>query len=420
MPETLAALQDQGVDVSVQSSAQRVINDTNFEQAGITVRDNLEDRRVVVGIKEIPPEKIAADTVYCFFAHVIKGQPYNMPMLARLMAAGSTLIDYERIVDDQNRRLVFFGRHAGLAGMINTLWVLGLRLANEGLDTPLDVLQQARCYNNLTHAKQALKTVGTSIADQGLPVQLHPLVVGIAGYGNVAHGAEEILDILPFQTLTPEQLAATSSIDALSYNQIYKVIFKEADIVAPNDPLQPFDLNDYYAHGRQKYHAIFSRYLTHLTVLVNCNYWDERYPRLVTREDCLRLWGTGRTPKLKVIGDLACDVDGAVACTRKAAYPDRPLYCYDPISDTVSDGLAGDGPVVMAVEILPTELPLESSRHFSRALEPYLLDLVKADYRVPLAELVLPEEIKRAVIVYRGELTPQYRYLTTHLPPEEV
>jgi hypothetical protein len=39
----------------------------------------------------------------------------------RLMDVEATLIDYERVVDEQNRRLIFFGRHAGLAGMVNTL-----------------------------------------------------------------------------------------------------------------------------------------------------------------------------------------------------------------------------------------------------------------------------------------------------------
>ena len=421
MPEALAALQTKGVDVTVQTSGQRAIADAEFEAAGVPVRGDLKDRQLVMGIKEIPPEKIAPETVYCLFAHVIKGQSYNMPMLSRLIAVGATLIDYERIADSQNRRLVFFGRHAGLAGMINTLWALGLRLSHEGLASPFKALRQARHYGDLVQAKQALEAVGAAIADQGLPKQLHPLVVGITGYGNVARGAEEVLDLLPVKTFTPAQLVAVaSSPESLSPGTVYKVVFKEADIVAPNDPLQRFDLTDYYANGHQKYHSVFTPYLSLLTLLVNCNYWDDRYPRLVTREDCLRLWGRGRNPKLKVIGDLACDVDGAVACTRKAACPDRPLYCYEPTGDQVSDGVVGDGPVVMAVEILPTELPYESSRHFSRALSPYLMDLVTTDYHVPFDDLALPEEIKRAVIVYRGELTPHYRYLDAHLNPKEV
>jgi len=34
---------------------------------------------------------------------------------------------------------------------------------------------------------------------------------------------------------------------------------------------------------------------------------------------------------------------------------------------------------------------------------------------VPFEELALPPEIKRAVIVYQGELTPDYRYLEEYV-----
>ena len=39
-------------------------------------------------------------------------------MLKKMMALKCNLIDYERIVDEQNKRLIFFGRYAGMAGMI--------------------------------------------------------------------------------------------------------------------------------------------------------------------------------------------------------------------------------------------------------------------------------------------------------------
>ena len=41
--------------------------------------------------------------------------------------------------------------------------------------------------------------------------------------------------------------------------------------------------------------------------------------------------------------------------------------------------------------------------------------IAQADYSVPFEELALPPEIKRAVIVYQGELTPDYRYIEKYL-----
>ena len=89
------------------------------------------------------------EKTYIFFSHVIKGQEYNMPMLKAMMDKKCTLIEYEKIADEMGRRLIFFGKYAGLAGMINSLWSLGLRLNHFGLATPFLKLKQAHKYNSL-------------------------------------------------------------------------------------------------------------------------------------------------------------------------------------------------------------------------------------------------------------------------------
>lgn len=85
------------------------------------------------------------------------------------------------------------------------------------------------------------------------------------------------------------------------------------------------------------------------------------------------------------------------------------MYVYNPIEDKVKDGLEGDGIVVLAVDNLPCELPRESSTSFSNSLWGFVPSIVKADFES------LPPEIKRAVIVYKGRLTPDYRYLEEYL-----
>ena len=62
---------------------------------------------------------------------------------------------------------------------------------------------------------------------------------------------------------------------------------------------------------------------------MNCNYWDERYPRLVTIEDLETLHRGPGAPRLRVIGDLGCDVGGAIQCTTKCTEPGDPVYVYD-------------------------------------------------------------------------------------------
>jgi saccharopine dehydrogenase (NAD+, L-lysine forming) len=414
VPQDAAALRRAGIDVVVQQSARRAFTQEEFRAAGVPVQEGLEDCEVVVGIKEIPPAGLSPGKTYLFFPHVIKGQPANMPMLRRLMDLKATLIDYERIVDEHNRRLIFFGRHAGLAGMVNTLWSLGKRLEILGVASPFGRLKQARSYAELSGAREDLQRVAARIAEEGVPAEIHPLVVGFTGYGNVSSGAQEILDILPTRSIAPAEVAAVAGDRSVSSQVVYKVVLRESDLVEPLVAGRPFDLADYYRAGKTGYRSVFNRYADHLSLLVNCVYWDHRYPRILTLEECRRMWSGGR-PRLLVVGDISCDVGGSVECTVKATDPGNPVYVYEPASGAVRDGFEGDGPVVMAVDILPSEIPRESSVDFSRVLSPLLAELSRAELARPFAELALPPALKRAVIVHQGELTPDYEYLKAHL-----
>ena len=149
-------------------------------------------------------------------------------------------------------------------------------------------------------------------------------------------------------------------------------------------------------------------------MLVNCIYWEPKYPRLVTIESARKLYADGQ-PKLHVIGDISCDVAGGVEITVKATEPDDPIYVYDPETGSIRSGVEGNGPVMMAVDILPSELPRESSAYFSNILKGFVPDIAAADYSVDFEALKLPAPLKRAVICHRGALTPDYRYIQKHL-----
>jgi alpha-aminoadipic semialdehyde synthase len=405
---------EHGLEVIAQSSDLRVFEDQEYAQAGVAVRDDLSPASTILGVKEIPLDQFEPDKTYVFFAHVIKGQAYNMPMLKKMMALGCNLIDYEKVTDDRDRRLIFFGRHAGLAGMIDTLWAYGLRLDWEGTPNPFTQLRQARHYKSLDEAIEALERVKAAIETEGLPRAIVPLTLGIAGYGNVSRGAQEILDHLPLIEIAPQELAGVAQSETASRHALYKVVFEEKHMVEPLSPDHSFELQDYYDHP-EKYRSKFETYLPHLTILVNAIYWDIMYPRLVTQDYVERACGGGSAPKLKVIGDISCDVEGAIEVTVKSTEPGDPIYVYDPETGETTDGHAGRGPVIMAVDILPSELPRESSIDFSATLKPFIPAIARADFSVPFEELDLPAEIKRAVILHQGRLTPDYRYIEEFL-----
>ncbi len=395
----------------VQSSDRRVYHDDEYRRVGIPVVETLDDCPVILGLKEIPVDVLRPNKVYVFFSHTIKGQPFNMPMLHRILQIGSTIIDYEKIVDDRGRRLIFFGNYAGLAGMIDTLWALGRRLEWEGIDTPFAELRQASQYASLDEAKAEIRAVGDAIRTTGLPAEVSPLVVGVTGYGNVSRGAQEILDLLPIREISPADLLAgrlPSGTDV-----VVKVVFKEADTVRPLIAGRPFDLEEYYKHP-ERYGPCFDQYVPHLHVMANCIYWEPKYPRLITRQMVRELY-RDEQPRLRVIGDITCDVKGSVEVTVKATEPDEPIYVYQPEIGTTAAGVDGRGPVIMAVEILPSELPREASAYFSTILKRFVPAIARADYSRAFEQLELPPELKRAIIAYQGALTPAYQYLEQHL-----
>lgn len=418
-PNKVRQLEEEyGYQFYVQPSEIRVFREEEYEQAGAIVQEDLSPAKVIFAIKEIPPRLLLPDKTYVFFAHVIKGQSHNMPMLRRLLDLGCNLIDYEKVTDERGRRLIFFGWHAGVAGLIDTLWALGQRLAWEGVDTPFTEIRNTHTYDNLEEARAVLRAVGEQVRSEGLPEAVAPLTIGVAGYGNVGRGVQAMLAELPTEEVQPEELSALVADPHASRHLIYRVTFKEEHIVEPIDPTMPFDLQHYYEHGEQ-YRGCFAQYLPCLTVLVNANYWNGRYPRLVTK-DCLRqLYAEEGSPKLCVIGDISCDIEGAIEATVRSTGPGNPVYVYDPQTGATADGVAGPGPVIMAVDILPSELPREASQYFSDMLDPFIPAIVEADYSVPFEELDLPPEIKRAVIVYHGELTPDYQYIASFLEQEE-
>jgi len=222
------------------------------------------------------------------------------------------------------------------------------------------------------------------------------------------------LSHLPVVEIAPDEIAAIAESKDASRHVIYKVVFKEKHTVEPVSPDDRFELQDYYQHP-EKYRSRFETYLPHLTILVNAIYWDTIYPRLVTKDYVKQAYGGERSPRLRVIGDISCDVEGAIEVTVKSTEPGVPVFVYDPETGEAKDGYEGRGPVIMAVDILPSELPRESSIDFSQALKAYVPAIAKADFSVPFDQLDLPPEIKRAVILQQGQLTPNYRYLERFL-----
>ena len=411
VPDDVKKLKDKyQINTILQPSKIRAFKEDEYKKAGAEINEDLSSANVIFAVKEIPKELFEKGKTYAFFSHVIKGQKYNMPMLKKMMELKCNLIDYEKIVDSNNKRLVFFGRYAGLAGMIDSLWAFGKILQKKGYNSILNQLKQTIEYKDLDEVKKSYENISKIIKKDGLPSDICPVVVGFAGYGNVSKGAQEILDLLPVKEISPDDISDIKNNH--SKNMIYKVVFKEENMVKPRSSENKFELNDYY-NNPERYISKFEEFIPNLSILMNCIYWDNRYPRLITKKFIHENFD--EKFKLSVIGDISVDVNGAVEITEKITNPGKPVFTYNPKTKSISDEIKPDGISVMAVDNLPCELPKESSTEFSKSLFDFISSMVKADYNADFEEFNLPKEVKNAVILYHGKLTPSYQYINNYL-----
>jgi alpha-aminoadipic semialdehyde synthase len=412
IPEDIKSLIEKyGLRALVQPSNIRAFKDEEYKAAGAEIDEDLNHAQLIFGVKEVPKELILANKTYVFFSHVIKGQPHNMPMLKTLMNKNCNLIDYERIVDETNKRLIFFGRYAGKAGIIETLHALSEKLKLIGIETPLKKLKQPYQYQSIQEAEEEIKKIGDEIRVKGFPEQVLPLVVGFAGYGNVSQGAQDIFDLLPIKTVQPEELLKNYDQLKNERNHFIKVVFKEEHTVKRKQG--KFDLKEYFIDP-EKYELNFDQYIPYLDVLVNCILWTNKNPRLITK-DYLR---NNQNIKLKVIGDISCDLLGGIEITNNITDPANPCYTYFPELDEYDIGIKKNGISVMAIDNLPCEFPKEASAEFSHVLKNFVYEIYHAEFEKNFDELELPYPIKKALIVHKGKLTKDYLYLNQYLKLE--
>ena len=405
---------DFGIQTLIQPSAIRVFKDADYTKTGAIVQEDLSSCPIVLGVKEMPLSFFHDEAAYAFFSHTIKGQKHNMPMLKQMMSKRCHLIDYEKVCDETGNRILFFGRYAGIAGMHDTLWALGKRLDSENQPNPFSVLKPTYAYGTVKELKSAVSEVGERIAADGLPPALQPFICGFTGYGHVSQGAQEIFNLLPHKTITPEKISSVFAQSDSSSHVVFKSVFEERHLFKPISQGPPFELQDYYDHP-EKYESQFEQFIPFLTLIINGIYWTPKYPRIVTVENLKNLFQQHQIPRLRVIGDITCDVNGSIECTVRSTQPDKPVFVYDPRTETDTDGWSGPGIVVLAVDNLPCELPRASSTYFGNALMKFVPSIIQADLSKDFTVCELPPPIKAGTVLYQGKLAPAFTYLQQYL-----
>lgn len=377
-PDELARIKQfhQGIIIKVESSDIRIFTDEQYRNMGIEVTNDISDCDVFFGVKEVPVENLIPNKSYFFFSHTIKKQPHNRKLLQALLEKNIDFYDHEALVDAHNRRLIGFGKYAGIVGTYSSIRAFGIKFE-------LFKLPKAETLSG----KEAL------IANLKRLV-LPPLKFVVSGTGKVGSGVKEVLDAIKIKEVSIENYlsknysqAVYTQIDVLDYNKR-----KDGRVL---------DFNDFFQNP-QEYISDFERFIKVSDIYITGHFHANEAPKILTREmfqakDC----------KIKVVADISCDVNGPIACTLRSSTITEPLYGYLPGENKEVDVFHPAAIVVMAVDNLPCELPKDASEGFG---EMFMEHVIPAFFNGDKDGI-----LQRAKMTEKGKLTTRFSYLQDYV-----
>ncbi|WP_339920383.1 NAD(P)-dependent oxidoreductase [uncultured Flavobacterium sp.] len=358
--------------IKVESSDIRIFTDEQYKELGIEIVDDINDCDVLFGVKEVPADSLIANKSYFFFSHTIKKQPYNRELLQTILEKNIDLYDHETIVNENNRRLIGFGRYAGIVGAYNTIRGFGLKFG-------LFKLAKAETLSGKEELINHLKRL-----------VLPPLKFVITGSGKVGGGIKEILDAMKIKEVSIENYLTKNYAQAV-YTQI--------EVLDYNKRIdgKVLDCKDFYKNPTE-YVSDFERFTKVSDIVITGHFHGNNAPDILTK-DMLQ----SKDCKIKVVGDVSCDIDGPIACTLRSSTIAEPFYGYLPSEHKEVDVFHPAAIVVMAVDNLPCELPKDASEGFGTMFMEHVIPAFFNDDKDGI--------LARAKMTEKGKLTARFSYL---------
>lgn len=327
------------LEIAVQPSPIRCFNDNEYEKLGIPLQEDLSDCEVLLGVKEVPVDMLIPHKTYLFFSHTYKKQEYNRDLLRAILQKKIRLIDYEMLKDTGGKRLLGFGRYAGIVGAYNGFRAYGELSGRYSLKAAHD------CRDRRELEQELVKVV--------LPENYR---IALTGAGKVAGGAMEILSALKVTMVYPDEFIRED------FNQ--EAVYSQLNV---QDYFERIDGGDFtrldFYQDNSGYRSRFLKFAEHADMYIACHYWAEGSPFIFSREEA-----RDTRFNIKLVADISCDIDGPVASTLRPSTIADPFYAYDPQSEKEVPFGSADSIAVSAVDNLPGELPRDASEDFGNEL----------------------------------------------------
>ena len=363
------------ISIAAQPSEIRCFTDEEYRNVGVELIEDLSHCDVLMGVKEVPLNMLIDDKIFLFFSHTIKKQPYNQKLLQTIIEKKIQLIDYETLLDGNKKRIIGFGRYAGIVGCYNTFLAYG---------------KKTRLYNlKLAHLLEDQEELNDQLSQVKLPPDFKII---LTGSGRVSSGVVEILKKINLHQVSQE--------DFLSKKFQYPVYcqLNPIDYHCKKDN-GPVDKNEFYSKPNL-YKSSLLNFCNVADMLITGHYYAAGSPILLSKEEI-----AGDAFNIKVIGDISCDIKEPIASTIRPSTIEAPIYGYNPVSGLEDDYMKDGVIVVMAVDNLPCSLPKDASIDFGRVfIEKVLPDLINHG---PITS--------QATITANGNLTSNFHYLKDYV-----
>ena len=108
--------------------------------------------------------------------------------------------------------------------------------------------------------------------------------------------------------------------------------------------------------------------------------------------------------RIRMIGDVTCDIKGSVKSTVRPSTHDDPYYDYNVVTEKDEPAFSSEENItIMAVDTCPNALAMDTSEYFGEMLVKHVLE--------PLLKGEHSDVINRSMILKEGQLTPRFAYL---------
>ena len=358
------------IKIIVQPSNRRCFKDEDYQKAGAQITDDLSSANIIFGVKEVDISALIEGKTYLFFSHTSKvrqyiGQTikdeaiiYKKELLREVIKKKITLIDYENIreISGEGYRYLGFGRFAGIIGTYNTL-NLYLKLFNK------KSLPRAFEINNYKEIKKLISKQN-----------FNKIKILLTGSGRASKGSIELLKQANIKQV---------SINDYLNNKYDKAVFCK---ISAKEHVEKKD-------GKEI--SKVKNYLFETDMFIACHYWEPKFPKFFYSNQI------NKFKNLKIIGDITCDINGAIPTTIRSTSIAKPYYSID-INTMKEIDLSDKGIAVMAVDNLPSELPRDASEEFgSGVISEVLPSLINKD----------DGRINRATTASNGKFFKNFAYL---------